>query len=670
MNWQSQIIELLTASLIRPIVLAAAAWLILRIYKVRHPASRHAVWTAVLIGTTVLPLVTVIAPQWKLPLLPKEPEPVAQTQLQLSNDSTETESSDVRLNAVVSASQQAVKFAWPRPQTLIVWCYFAGILAMVIFRLMGWALLWRVMSKSRLLRARLHESSEIVTPVTVGVFRPAVILPAGWRAWSANTKRAVLAHEFAHIRRRDTLTSSLCRLAKCIYWFHPLVWWISRQMSELAELSCDAAALEKNGDPGSYSRILLGFAETVHAAGYRAALPGLAMASGSGMSHRIDQVFELAGGNLRKLSRPGTVLALMGLPVICIAAVVGLTAPATQVLNHATAAISPPQPLEVAQSQVPTISPSRAPQPTSATPPPASRQTFDSASIKPCSPNDAPANGGRGGRGGAGARYFNSSPGRLSVTCMTVSDLIDIYVGPFGENDRPINSGGPSDTRPIRNGPSWIYSDRYTIEAATADPIANGPTGGQQTPASRMLQGPLLEALLEDRFHLKTHRETEEAPMYALTVAKGGFKLKPIEDGACTRYIAGMPNASTAPDGKPWCDRGRGGVNGPNWVEDDTGVTLSEFATGLLHTHLDRPIIDRTGIAGLFSFHLEYARDESAPGPLLPAGVPAPVFPPSDVPPGPTIFTALEQQLGLKLEPIKGPRGFLVIDHIERPSEN
>ena len=132
MNWQSQIIELLTASLIRPIVLAAAAWLILRLYKVRHPASRHAVWTVVLIGMIVLPIVSFVAPQWKLPVLPKKPEPVMHSHLQPSGDFTDTESSDVRLNTVASASQQAVKFVWPWPQTLIVWCYLAAVLNLTV----------------------------------------------------------------------------------------------------------------------------------------------------------------------------------------------------------------------------------------------------------------------------------------------------------------------------------------------------------------------------------------------------------------------------------------------------------------------------------------------------------------------------------------------------------
>ncbi len=667
MNWQSQMMELLAASLIRPVVLAAAAWLILRVYKVRHPASRHAVWTAVLIGMMVLPLVSVIAPQWKLPLLPKKPEPVAHTQIQ-APDFTATESSDVRPAIIASAPSHAAKFAWPAPQTLIVWVYFAGVLAMTIFRLMGWALLLRIMSKSRLLRTRLLESNEVVTPVTVGVLRPSVILPAGWRDWSASTKHAVLTHEFAHIRRRDTLTSSLTRLAKCIYWFHPLAWWVSRQVSELAELSCDAAALEKNGDPGGYSRILLGFAETVNAAGYRAAVPGLAIASRSGMGQRIDQVFELADGNLRRLSRPGTVLAFMGVPVMCIAAVVGLTTPASRVFHQAAAVIIPSQPVVVAQLQQPGASPVQAPPVTPApVKPPISQSPrvpvsgFDVASIKPCSFADAPLV--PGGRGGGGGRSLNTSPGRLNIGCMTVSDLINVAYKSSGDplaND----SAGPFDDKRLRGGPAWVYSERYTIEAATDSAVANGTTGFQ-TAADEIMSGPMLQRLLEERFRLQTHREVETIPAYALTAAKSGFKLKPMAPGDC---IPDAPMKAVL-GAKPRCGWTGRGTAGPNMILVQGGVSLSRFSQVLGDLILDRHVVDDTGIAGTFVIQLEYSPDDSTPDRPGP-GRPVRSSESSDIPPGPTIFTALEQQLGLRLESTKTPHGYIVIDRVERPSEN
>jgi hypothetical protein len=95
MNWQSQALALLTASLVRPLVLAAAAWLIVRVLKVRHPASRHAVWSAVLVGMLLLPVASVIAPQWKLPLLPRRESPVIQTPLR-ANDTNDSDRFRVR----------------------------------------------------------------------------------------------------------------------------------------------------------------------------------------------------------------------------------------------------------------------------------------------------------------------------------------------------------------------------------------------------------------------------------------------------------------------------------------------------------------------------------------------------------------------------------------------
>ena len=658
MTWQSQILELLTASLIRPVVLAVAAWLILRLFRARHPASRHAVWTAVLIGMVVLPLMTYFAPHWKLPLLPKQQEPVTRIQIQQSDHLTETETSDVRLNTAVYTPSQR-----PAPQTLIVWCYFAGVFAMVIFRLTGWALLWRVMSKSSRLKARLRESSEVITPVTVGVLRPSVILPAGWRGWSSNTKRAVLAHEFAHIRRCDTLTSSLTRFAKCIYWVHPLAWWISRQMSELAELSCDAAALQKNGDPGGYSRILLGFAETVNAAGYRTALPGLAIASHSGMSRRIDQVFELAGGNLRRLSRPGTVLALMGLPVMCIAAVVGLTAPVAHVLLQAAAAITPPQSVLVAQVQQPTAAP---PKPAQSQPP--SRPKFDVVSVRRCLPGDE-LNGSPGGRGGGGGRGPRLSPGRLRMQCLALNDIINFaYIDSIHSPQNRLlnNTSGPGNYAWLRNGPAWIHSDWYTIDAETEDPVATGPTGPGTIEASGVMQQ-MLQVVLEDRFHLKIHHDTEEVPMYNLTVAKSGLKMKPMEEGGCIPHdpTKGVMTGDMFPPGQTPLCISWGHTNGPDWVIDAAGQRLSNLA-GSLSGLLDRHILDKTGVSDLFIYHLQFAHDETTPGP---AARIATMFPPTDIPPGPSIFTVLDR-LGLKLEQTTGPEEYVVIDHIERPSEN
>ena len=98
------------------------------------------------------------------------------------------------------------------------------------------------------------------------------------------------------------------------------------------------------------------------------------------------------------------------------------------------------------------------------------------------------------------------------------------------------------------------------------------------------------------------------------------------------------------------------------------GMSLTAFADDLSNVLLDRPVIDRTGLTGAFDLYAEFVPDNSTPGLLGRAVLAAPEGVVPD--PGPPIIPALQQQLGLKLEPAKGPRDFLVIDHVERPSEN
>ena len=655
MTWQSQALAVLTASLARPLVPAAAAWRILRVLKVRHPASRHAVWSAVLVCMMLLPVASVIAPHWKLPLLPRRGGAAMQTPLP-TNDTSAYDPSWFATGAAPSTNSaltpRAKVFEWPAPRTMLLWCYLTGVLAMTGYRVTGWMMLARLMSRSKAIRLRkLRESADVLTPVTVGVLRPSVILPAGWLNWNITTKRAVLAHEFAHIRRGDTWISFLTRLAKCVYWFHPLAWWVSRQIADLAELSCDAVVLEKNGDPGGYARILLGFAETVNAAGYRAALPGLAIASRSGMGHRIDRVFELASGDLRRLSRPRIVL--MGLPIMCLAAGVGLTAQSSPRAQLPQPTAAPPKPAQ---------------------PLPAPRPKFDVVSVRRCNPNGLP--GPHSGEGGGRGTGPQSSPGRLRMQCMTVGSMMNAaYLGQLGEGEGLLNyMPSIGDDNWLRKAPGWVNSDLYTVEGKTDDPAAKAPNAPGRRDADKVLER-MLQVALEDRFQLKLHEEIQDVPMYNLTVAKGGLKLKPMAPGGCSAPDPARTPASRgifmtgewSPDGKTMPCMIVLHTAGPDWALDAAGQTPGNLI-GMLAKALDRHIFDRTRITDLYTFHLRFAHDGSTPGNLPPAMMER-MFPPTDVPSGPSIFTVLKG-LGLKLEPTRGPQGRFVIDHIERPSAN
>ncbi len=210
----------------------------------------------------------------------------------------------------------------------------------------------------------------------------------------------------------------------------------------------------------------------------------------------------------------------------------------------------------------------------------------------------------------------------------------------------------------ILGGPAWVKSDWYQITAKA-----------EGTPRQELMMGPLLQTLLEDRFKLMVHRETRDVPVYALFVAKGGPKLQPFKEGSCVHRA--LPLVPLAP-GQIYCGPSPFIRNGTYLMFAVHGLSLDELSK-MLDGVMDRPVIDKTGIAGKFDFSLEFAPDETMPEALrvFRGGGPndGPAMTPSD-PVGPSIFTVLQEQLGLKLESAKGPGERLVIDRVDRPSEN
>jgi uncharacterized protein (TIGR03435 family) len=239
----------------------------------------------------------------------------------------------------------------------------------------------------------------------------------------------------------------------------------------------------------------------------------------------------------------------------------------------------------------------------------------------------------------------NSSPGRLRTGCYPLLD--DHGMG-------LIRSAYADTFTPIDGGPSWIRSAFYDINA-----IAEGD------PSVKKMMGPMMQVLLEDYFKLKIHRKTGEGPVYFLSVARGGAKLHPFAEGSCTPYSTSPPTA--LPPDQKYCDNLLSSLS-PASVEDQ-GVTLDDFSKQLLAV-LDRPVINKTEIAGRFDIHVEFSREGTkvAAMPLMQTiDGPSPTADPTGPP---AIFTALQEQLGLKLGSGKGPIEVLVIDHVERPSSN
>jgi uncharacterized protein (TIGR03435 family) len=178
----------------------------------------------------------------------------------------------------------------------------------------------------------------------------------------------------------------------------------------------------------------------------------------------------------------------------------------------------------------------------------------------------------------------------------------------------------------ILGAPSWAGSKRFDIEA-TADPSVDAQLKGLSSDAGRKQKEKMVQALLADRFKLATHTETRELPIYSLVVAKGGANLGALQDSGTS-------------------------INrGSDRIEVQTSNSVSTLAEQLSMI-VGRDVVDKTGIAGRYNLKLQWTPDDAA----------------ADS--GPSLFTALEEQLGLKLEPAKGPVQVLVIDKIEMPSAN
>ena len=179
----------------------------------------------------------------------------------------------------------------------------------------------------------------------------------------------------------------------------------------------------------------------------------------------------------------------------------------------------------------------------------------------------------------------------------------------------------------IVGAPHWIATERWDVQGVPDVP---------GHPSLKQMQS-LTRKLLEERFGLKVHRETKELAVYAITVAKGGEKIAPS---------AGEPNSPPSENENS---------NGAGVTMRMTNMSMGEFAPDLGY-FLDRPAVDQTGLAGRYDFQLKWTADESH---ALTDGT---------APPG--LFTAIQEQIGLKLEPVKAMIEVLAIDRIEKPSAN
>jgi beta-lactamase regulating signal transducer with metallopeptidase domain len=307
--------DLLAEVSLRALVLAAGVGLLLLVLRVRPGAVRHAAWSAVMVAMLLLPVLTPRVPAipfW-LPqtaaLVAVEPAPAPPFEPPASSAAVSTivvnaaapQPAPPRVSAESASNAEAPASSVPwRTVLLAIWIVGAGLLLVSLAG--GWYLASRLAARSR--RSATHrdvfESGMVATPITVGVLHPRIVMPVSWTTWPEDVRQAALTHERAHVRRRDTAVDLLARINRAIFWFHPLAWWLERQVAVSAEQACDDEVVCASGDPRRYAEILVQMAEAVVVRGGRVAWQGVGMASGAALGDRIDRV--LAGRAARRMS--------------------------------------------------------------------------------------------------------------------------------------------------------------------------------------------------------------------------------------------------------------------------------------------------------------------------------------------------------------------------------
>jgi uncharacterized protein (TIGR03435 family) len=395
---------------------------------------------------------------------------------------------------------------------------------------------------------RLLMSGFVQTPAVVGWLKPAILLPASAITGIAPGHiEALLAHELAHIRRHDYLVNLLQRAAETLLFYHPTVWWLSRQIDAEREACCDDIAVALTGDTLTYISALASLES--HRPEHLA--PILA-ANGGSLKRRISRLVSPSSTPAWTLSGAGLLAAgmLMGL------AVYGL----------------------MAQSMD-------------------TRPTFEVASLKP-------------DKSGTGVDRIKRFPGSWIIENVSLKRLIGMAYGVAEGTDY------------LFKGPDWWDTENFDISAKFPP----------DTPDSQALL--MLQHLLDERFKLKLHHESREFSVYALVVDKRGSKVR----------------LSATPGPYKFSARGGHGVG--------ISVTMAQFANRIAK-EVGRPVVDFTGLTGQFDLTLDWKPEgDQQENPDVTSD-------------RPSIFSALPEQLGLKLEARKVSLDVLVVDAgVKVPLEN
>ena len=380
----------LVSAAIRALAVAGAAALALTAFRVKTISVRLFTWTAVLYAALAMPLLERLLPSLPVPAPAfveretRQPETYAVQVFATTAGSADLTSTAASITPTAIAPRPHRGFEWSAIRWNLV---AAGIyLALVFFLLArlfaGLTCTRRLRRSSQVIRdpriadifashaqaeglsfvPQAIESTLISVPVTTGVLRPVIFLPANWREWDDAKLDAVIAHEVSHVARRDNLTQRLSLLHCAIFWFSPLAWWLHRHLADLMEQASDEAALSGGVDRKVYARTLLGFFEALQAAPGRVWWQGVAMATAGRAERRaeerVEKILSWKGAVAMSLKKSiAVVVVAAAIPIVYVTA--SAHAAGRNLDSHTSGNVEVAQNY-VAQNQAPPVAPQTA----------------------------------------------------------------------------------------------------------------------------------------------------------------------------------------------------------------------------------------------------------------------------------------------------------------------
>jgi bla regulator protein BlaR1 len=527
--------------------------------------------------------------------------------------------------AVGAAAMHSSFLHWGLPPILVgIW--FCGFLAVIAV----WCVRWRRIAVAIRESERSSEGREVETlrrleaalgirprvemrisrtmlePGVFGIVRPKLIWPRGIsECLDDGHLQAVLSHELWHVRRRDNLAAALHMIVEAVFWFHPLVWWLGARLVDERERACDEQVLELGSQRNVYAESILKVCQFC----VGSPLACVSGVTGSDLKKRMVHI--MSEGMVRKLDFGRKIL-------LTAAALMAFAAPVTVGLLTAT-----PSGAQASSDNSDASA------------------KFESVSIKPSVINTPTYAGGN-----VHMVRMMVGPAGFSARNVTLRSLIQEAYGVQANQ--------------VLGGPEWLDTAAFDIEGKTGQP-ENQEFKADQAPFEKSvaLNHRMLQNLLADRAKLALHKETRVLPSYELVVAGPGSKLQASPSKSGDLVLSDKDIVLSA-NGKPMgAHQMMMNVN-ENKVR---AISAHEVTTDEIAQQLSRAlgvhVVNQTGLKGSYDFNLHWL-DGAASGDDETA---------STGTSEPSLFTAVQEQLGLRLQPQDRPTEVLIVDHVEKPGE-